>query len=148
MLKSTLFFAILLFTVSSCSNDSFADPVKGDNYSGGLVYQTIIGEEPITATFENIDVDELGGDRIEIKLGGTLGSMIGTVDESGSIDMNPYQGVMTDGTILDLPNGNGEFSIEPLMGHPTATEVKTIIVFFQDDDETIYSTLTLAEVIE
>lgn len=138
MFKSTIFFALLLITFASCSNDSIVDPLV-DDYTGN--YLTSLSN--MTERFEDVSVSELSGDRIEINLGKDPGTLIGTVDEYGGIEMGDFQGTFENGTELRFSEATGQFNIDTI--HGTQTPIKTILLSFNNDQGTNISFLQLVE---
>lgn len=138
MFKSTIYFALLLITFASCSNDSIVDPLV-DDYTGTYLYS----ESNEAEYFDDVSVSELSGDRIEINLGKDPGSLIGSVDEYGSIEMGDFQGTFENGTELRFSQATGQFNIDTI--HGTQTPIKSILLYFNSEEETNISFLQLVE---
>lgn len=130
MFKSTLFIVIALITFSSCSEESFVDPIIGD-YTATLMINPA-DTTAITESFADVEVTEHSADQIAISLGPQYTNYIGNVAEDYGITMQSYEGISAGGRDLIFPSGTGQYTTDTIVG--TSQKIKTITISFEDQD--------------
>ena len=129
MHKSLILIACLVFILTSCSDESPADQIAGD-YTGSITCTLANSQQELA--LNEVSVRAIDDYRISFDLT-TDQTLSAEIDDDNFIIIDPTTFTFPDGTIVDLPQGQGNFALIPI--EFSDTQLKTMSLLFSNVDQ-------------